>query len=710
MHIYAFHVRNFRRFQTLTIHPNEGLNVIVGANNSGKSALLRALDLALNPLHHPYREDLVGRFDFNRVNLGSPIEVWVYFHIPKDDAEEIHDRFGRKTSRWLLQPDRTVLTPSESPTQGDPPFVPAIKEPMVIEANSSEKHVELLATRFMATWNEEKQAPELSWAIIDETGERTSFSAEDRAAIGFNLIPVQRDPLQMLGFTRRSLTGRELDDTTISRPLRGIVRDIEKLKESLLTVPAVGKRLRQIENTLNDLRLLDETGKSSATVTFLRMEVNRLRGAIELAFAPPAEANNSQVHEASASMEKNPRTADEFYVPLSYQGDGVQNALLLGLLVPGEEEGKPEDSASKTGRPAKRESIKTVGGQRISAIEEPERSLEPWRVRSLFSRLEQKSTRNQIFISTHSPVALGEVGGAESLIILAPDAADTETTIASTRVRVIEGTNLSKEAKKEFEHCHEPYGRCLFARLVLIVEGCTEMGFLPIALLNAAKKRGGPDLMTLGLELLENYEGRKNPHTRAERLKDYGKRVAVLLDHDEDERITTDILIRGCIPTAEAVFVWSKDRILRGAKGCDLEVAIAEGAPLPSLTEAVKTAYADPGHSIDSNDWTKARGKLDLSDSDAQTVPKTYPDPATFCFADLGGNVARLALLALMHGPHSIKSAWDMRQFADKLGTDGLPEAVLRLYDRLKELLESPERRYCGQYYDLYKGKAERLP
>ena len=173
--------------------------------------------------------------------------------------------------------------------------------------------------------------------------------------------------------------------------------------------------------------------------------------------------------------------------------------------------------------------------------------------------------------------------------------------------------------------------------------------------------------MTLGLELLENYQGRKDPHVRAKNLKEYGKRVAVLLDHDEGKVPTTDDLIRGCMPTAEAVFVWSKDRILTGAKGCDLEVAIAKGAPLLSLAAAVKASYADPGHSIDTRDWTEARSKIDLSESDAKTVPETYPDPATFCFTDLDDNVARLTLQVLMHGPHSIKSARDMRQLAEKL-------------------------------------------
>src|SRR5438128_1750213 len=85
MYIFAVHIRDFRRFDRLTLHPNADLNFIVGANNSGKTSLLRALDLALNPAHHSYRDDLVGRFDFFRSRTDKPIEIWIYFRFSTND-------------------------------------------------------------------------------------------------------------------------------------------------------------------------------------------------------------------------------------------------------------------------------------------------------------------------------------------------------------------------------------------------------------------------------------------------------------------------------------------------------------------------------------------------------------------------------------------------------------------------------------------------
>lgn len=48
MHIEAVEITNFRAFANLSIHLNAGLNVIVGENNSGKTALIDAIRLTLD--------------------------------------------------------------------------------------------------------------------------------------------------------------------------------------------------------------------------------------------------------------------------------------------------------------------------------------------------------------------------------------------------------------------------------------------------------------------------------------------------------------------------------------------------------------------------------------------------------------------------------------------------------------------------------------
>ncbi len=48
MYISKIHIKNFRNFKDNEILFNEGLNVIIGHNNAGKSNLLKALSLVIN--------------------------------------------------------------------------------------------------------------------------------------------------------------------------------------------------------------------------------------------------------------------------------------------------------------------------------------------------------------------------------------------------------------------------------------------------------------------------------------------------------------------------------------------------------------------------------------------------------------------------------------------------------------------------------------
>ena len=233
------------------------------------------------------------------------------------------------------------------------------------------------------------------------------------------------------------------------------------------------------------------------------------------------------------------------------------------------------------------------------------------------------------------------------------------------------------------------------------------MGYLPVALAAAAKKRGGPVLTALGLEFFENFESRENMHSRAERLKAFGKHTAILLDYDEKtgkERADTQKRLKDSAAKADAVFVWSNESIFEGGYGCDLETVLAKGTTLSSLIDAVKSIYSTPGHEIDKNQWQTERSKVLRRDCPLfEMVPEKFPDPNSFSFDDLDEKVARLTLFTLMHGPHSMKTSRDMRRLAELLNDD-VPEAVMFLYDKLRGLLEDSRKVSKIGYWNLWKG------
>ena len=62
MYINKIHIQNYRNFNNFTMEFHQGLNVIIGANNSGKTGLLYAINLLNSPSD-------VSVDDFNKNNL-----------------------------------------------------------------------------------------------------------------------------------------------------------------------------------------------------------------------------------------------------------------------------------------------------------------------------------------------------------------------------------------------------------------------------------------------------------------------------------------------------------------------------------------------------------------------------------------------------------------------------------------------------------------
>ena len=53
MHISNLKIRNFRSIENIDINLNKGLNVLIGENNSGKTAIIDILRLILDKGNYP---------------------------------------------------------------------------------------------------------------------------------------------------------------------------------------------------------------------------------------------------------------------------------------------------------------------------------------------------------------------------------------------------------------------------------------------------------------------------------------------------------------------------------------------------------------------------------------------------------------------------------------------------------------------------------
>ena len=142
--IERIHVRNYRTFNTLDLKPKDGMNIIVGNNDAGKSTLLEAISLVLNgrlngrwigdELNPYWFNTEVVRDFFDAFNKGEeviPPSILIELYFGKEDQPQ--KLRGKNNSFSLdcpgvslsVEPDPEYSTQIQAYLQGDhPPLLP----------------------------------------------------------------------------------------------------------------------------------------------------------------------------------------------------------------------------------------------------------------------------------------------------------------------------------------------------------------------------------------------------------------------------------------------------------------------------------------------------------------------------------------------------------------------------------------------------------
>lgn len=702
MYIFAIHLKHFRSFKDLWIFPREDVNVLVGPNNCGKTTLLHALVLMLDPEINVRRPDVISRFDFYAVDLDHEIELRVWLKSKGDqgdksytqqlkgsdesqndairvqESEEIKLAFFDKLTEWEIEIE-------ESEDRGYQERHPTSLKPFTIEPMDDPAdvppHEKLLALRLVGKWNAPQETADIEASIVDQMGNELSpFGTKSRELLGFRFIGARRNPLYELSLSRRSILSRMLNEDEIILALRALLRDLDSSSSHLIDKPSVQSLL----STLGRLvapevlgGLMNNLG-AQFTLTFLNGELWRLRGATSIATRVGTSPDGTPTN-----------------LPLEFQGDGAQNIILLFHLI---------------------ELLKSRQSNNIIALEEPEQNLEPALARWIFGELcaladrshnesNQTSTScGQIFISTHSPALVNELRGTDALIVFS--LADSARS-PGPQWRAITAKNLSPDRRKKLDQRREQYIGTLFARQVLIVEGPSELGLLPVAFRHLAKGdvKGNP--YHLGLEVISvdgkdkmkawNYE-----HLRV--LKGFGRTCHMLLDYDGHQPEWEAEITNRFNGLADYVTSWPQRNVLDFANGCDLETILAAYVEPSVLFEAIKYAYSDAGHPLQREKWEDACKKEIQDQQIVDELPQIYDGGEHLDDVQLESlgdeRIQRAFLLILLHGPHGCKAVKDMRMIAEVIARhNAFPSVIDALRQRvLKSMIAAEEVDHAHPY------------
>ncbi len=223
----------------------------------------------------------------------------------------------------------------------------------------------------------------------------------------------------------------------------------------------------------------------------------------------------------------------------------------------------------------------------IILVDELEHGLEPHRIIRLLGSLGAKDKNHplQVFATTHSPVALRELSGAQLIVV-------RRTTLRSVTERWHQRRHSGN---------YQNVARCLSCGSVLICEGASEVGIVR-GIDQYRASIGEMSIFASGVGLVD-AGGEKKIYARVPAFSVLGYRCGVLRDDD----VPADANVEGAFTAAGGqVFKWEP--------GQALEQAIFSGVSEAAIQQLVAKAVDDLGATlIDAHIKQASNNKFDLA-------------------------------------------------------------------------------------------------
>ena len=477
MKIQRIEIKNYRSLHNLTIYP-KGILALVGRNNSGKSNLIKALELFFEGTTR-----LVNDECFYNHKTGEPIEILITF-------EQLSDWEREQFEPWmdedkLVVGREIVCTSADSYTINNLAII-KVPEPEWLQEDiiSAEKITEWWSKKDelkingldfgvelgtskprVGKWKEEAKK------FLDEHRNEIPWKKERRenpkgypgvlkgALPEFIHIPAVRDISEETKVTKTNPFGQLINSVLVK--ISGQQKD------------AISKQLKEIEKRLNR----SEEGERITEIKDIEARLNKLMSElmdcdIEIEMAMP------QLREVFGAAKI--YADDGIRTTIETKGHGMQRSMIFTILRAYAELAHVQ----KAGEKAEERTT-------IFAIEEPELYLHPQSQRTLMSVFREiASGRDQIIYSTQSSLFV-DISYFDQVCVMRREKRDERYESYPTQLSIqtmVEDLKARKGVDATEEGIREQYSNVFnpminegfFADKVVIVEGPSEQYALPI--------------------------------------------------------------------------------------------------------------------------------------------------------------------------------------------------------------------------------------
>lgn len=322
MYISRVIIKNYRSIKDLTLNFSSGKNVIVGKNNSGKSNIIKAINIVLGENSPTYvKSNNITENDFYSSNQENANKMMVFCELKKNDNEEIDISEVKKSKfygKYLenLYSENEIISDSKEIYNTCEEYeviynglqklyfkAPSFETEFKDKISSKDK----FAFLFTAQKEGETVKKDLKFLIYNNTTDKWSvfFNSQLRnILLQSAIIPAFRDPSQQLSLTQWSWYGKMMKELTNNvstekwNKYESILKDASKISNDIFN---------DVTNQIN-------------------------LGTIKVAF-PNTELYFRFLEEKKSELYKSTKiyVDDGYMSDISLKGAGIQSAIIIGL-------------------------------------------------------------------------------------------------------------------------------------------------------------------------------------------------------------------------------------------------------------------------------------------------------------------------------------------------------------------------------------------